>query len=83
MGDEDAMKTMAISEFKAHSLQVLGRVARTKETVVVTKRGKPLVEVIPFRHADETPIPGKLADTLVFEKDIISPLGESLWSAGK
>ena len=32
------MKTMAISEFKTHSLQVLGRVARTKEPVVVTKR---------------------------------------------
>ena len=38
------MKTMAISEFKTHCLQVLGRVARSKETVVVTKRGKPLRE---------------------------------------
>ena len=36
-------------------LRVLGRVARTKETVVVTKRGRPLVEVIPFRHSDELP----------------------------
>jgi prevent-host-death family protein len=77
------MKTMAISEFKAHSLQVLGRVARTKETVVVTKRGKPLVEVIPFRHGDEKPTPGKLSGTLVFEKDIVSPLGDSIWSACK
>jgi prevent-host-death family protein len=77
------MKTMAISEFKAHCLQVFGRVARTKETVVVTKRGKPLVEVIPFRHGDESPAPGRLAETLVFEKDIVSPLGESIWSACK
>jgi len=77
------MKSMAISEFKTHSLQVLGRVARTKETVVVTKRGKPLVEVIPFRHSDESPSPGKLSETLVFEKDIVSPLGESIWSACK
>jgi prevent-host-death family protein len=77
------MKTMAISEFKAHSLQVLGRVARTKEAVIVTKRGKPLVEVIPFRHSDESPTPGKLSATLVFEKDIVSPLGESTWSACK
>ena len=77
------MKSMAISEFKAHSLQVLGRVARTKETVVVTKRGKPLVEVIPFRHSDESPVPGKLSETLVFEKDIVSPLGESIWNACK
>jgi prevent-host-death family protein len=77
------MKIMAISEFKTHCLQVLGRVARTKETVVVTKRGKPLVEVIPFRHNDELPVPGKLAHSLVFEKDIVSPLGESIWSACK
>ena len=77
------MKTMAISEFKAHCLQVFGRVARTKETVVVTKRGKPLVEVIPFRHSDESPAPGRLSETLVFEKDIVSPLGESIWSACK
>jgi prevent-host-death family protein len=77
------MKTMAISEFKTHSLQVLGRVARTKETVVVTKRGKPLVEVVPFRDKGESSTPGKLSDMLVFEKDIVSPLGESIWSACK
>ena len=77
------MKTIAISEFKTHCLQVLGRVARTKETVAVTKRGKPLVEVIPFRQSDESPSPGKLSGTFVFEKDIVSPLGESIWSACK
>lgn len=77
------MKTMAISEFKAHCLQVFSNVARTKESVIVTKRGKPLVEVIPFRNNDRTPTPGKLAHTLVFEKDIVSPLGKSAWSACK
>jgi prevent-host-death family protein len=78
-GDESPMKTMAISEFKAHSLQVLGRVARTKETIGVTNRGKPLVEVIPFYDNDGPSSPGKLSDTLVFEKDIVSPLGKSIW----
>jgi prevent-host-death family protein len=73
------MKTMTISDFKTHCLQVLGRVARTKETVVVTKRGKPLVELVPFRHNDESPAPGRLSETLVFENDIVSPLGESIW----
>jgi prevent-host-death family protein len=77
------MKTMAISDFKAHSLQVLGRVARTKETVIVTKRGKPLVEVVPFRDKSESSTPGKLSHMFVFEKDIVSPLGESIWSACK
>jgi prevent-host-death family protein len=77
------MKTMAISEFKAHCLQVFGRVARTKETVVVTKRGKPLVEVVPFRDKGKSSEPGRLSETLVFEKDIVSPLGDSTWSACK
>jgi antitoxin (DNA-binding transcriptional repressor) of toxin-antitoxin stability system len=70
------MTTVAIIEFNAHYLQLFSLVARTKEPVVVTKLGKPLVEVIPFQHSDESPVPGKLSETLVFEKDIVSPLGE-------
>ena len=77
------MKTMAISEFKAHALDVLGQVAKSKQSVVVTKRGKPIVEVVPFRGVDDAPVPGKLAETLVFEKDIISPIGEAEWNAAR
>ena len=75
------MRTLAITDFKAHALQVLGQVAKTRESVVVTKRGKPLAEVIPFRP--DVPRPGKLADALVFEKDIVTPLGEDMWHACK
>ena len=70
---------MAITDFKSHALQVLGDVASSKERVVVTKRGKPLVVVLPY--ADAGPAPGHLAEALVFEKDIVSPLGDGLWSA--
>ena len=73
------MKTMAITDFKMHALQVLGEVAKTREPVVVTKRGKPLAEIIPF--AEKTPSPGTLAETLVFEDDIVSPLGAETWNA--
>ena len=72
------MKTMAITDFKMHALQVLGEVAKTRERVVVTKRGKPVAEIIPF--AEKNPAPGKLAGTLVFEDDIVSPLGEEIWN---
>lgn len=75
------MKTMAISDFKAHTLQVIREVAKTRESVVVTKRGKPLAEVIPFRDSAETLTPGRLSETLVFETDIVSPIGESDWTA--
>jgi prevent-host-death family protein len=75
------MKTMAISEFKAHALKVLNEVAKTQETIVITKRGKPLAQVVPHRESEMKPTPGKLADAFVFEKDIITPLGEGLWEA--
>ena len=75
------MKTMAITDFKAHALQVLGEVATHKEKVLVTKRGKPLAEVVPYTEAK--PAAGRLADALVFEKDIVSPLGEGMWDACK
>ena len=73
------MKTMAITDFKTHALQILAEVAETREPVVVTKRGKPLAEIIPF--AEKKPSPGRLAETLVFEDDIVSPLGKEIWNA--
>lgn len=75
------MKTMAISEFKAHALKVLNEVAKSQETIVITKRGKPLAQVVPYRKTTEKSTPGKLSHAFVFEKDIITPLGEKLWEA--
>jgi len=75
------MKTMAISEFKAHALKVINEVAKSQETIVITKRGKPLAQVIPHRKSGMKPTPGKLADAFVFEKDIVTPLGEGMWEA--
>ncbi|MBT3378768.1 MAG: type II toxin-antitoxin system Phd/YefM family antitoxin [Lentisphaerae bacterium] len=73
------MKTMAITDFKAHALQVLAEVAARKERVLVTKHGKPLAEVVPY--TETKPTPGRLAEALVFQEDIVSPLGEEMWDA--
>ncbi len=75
------MKTMGISEFKSHALKVLDQVSKTQEIIVITKRGKPLAQISPYRNAALHPRPGRLADALVFEKDIVSPLGEDMWEA--
>jgi len=75
------MKTMAISEFKTHALKVLNEVSKSQETIVITKRGKPLAQVAPYRKSAMKPAPGKLSDAFVFEKDIITPLGEGSWEA--
>ncbi len=77
------MKTMAVSTFKAHALQAVVQVAESKEGIIITKRGKPLVQVIPYQPASTTATPGKLADVMVFEKDIVSPLGPESWEASR
>lgn len=76
------MKSMAVSQFKAHALRVLDEIARSGESVLITKRGKPLARVVPFAEEDRSK-PGKLARTLVFEDDIVSPLGEEMWEAAR
>jgi len=77
------MKTMGISEFKSHALKILSQVEKMKEVVVITKRGKPLAQITPYRNPDVNSKPGRLADSLVFEEDIVSPLGEEMWDACK
>ena len=77
------MNTMGISEFKAKALKILDFIAKSHESLIITKRGKPLAEVIPYQSLEGNSKPGKLADALVFEKDIVSPLGEEIWDACK
>jgi prevent-host-death family protein len=77
------METMAISKFKAQALKVLKEVATSKEPIVITKRGHPLAQVVAFRKSEMKSTPGRLVDAFVFEKDIVTPLGEELWEAGQ
>ena len=77
------MQTMGISQFKSHALKILDQVAKTKEIIIITKRGKPLAQIIPYRNSISNHTPGKLSDALVFENDIVSPLGEEMWDACK
>lgn len=73
------MKTMAISEFKTHALKIIDQLSKNHETIIVTKRGKPLAKILPYEVTPDSIKPGQLADTLVFEDDIITPLGEDMW----
>jgi len=41
------MKTMAAGVFKAHCLAVMDEVQAKREAVVITKRGKPVVKIVP------------------------------------
>ena len=40
-------KTIPAGHFKAHCLALLDKVARTRQPLIVTKRGKPVAKVVP------------------------------------
>ena len=44
------MRTIPAGRFKAHCLKLLDDVAETGETIVVTKRGKPVAKVGPIEE---------------------------------
>ncbi len=77
------MRTMPVSQFRAKASAAIERVTRTGEGLVVTKRGVPVAQVIPFCSPPADAAPGGLAHTLVFEKDIVSPLGREAWVAAR
>jgi prevent-host-death family protein len=75
------MDTMPAGKFKATCLAVLDRVRRTGEPLLITKRGKPVAQLIPPPHA-EAPTNdtyGCMAGTAEILGDIVEPLGEEDW----
>ncbi len=71
------MEEIAISKFKATCLAVLENVRKTGKTVLVTRFGEPVAEVVP-PHASKKPKRwvGSLAGTGQINGDIVSPAGE-------
>ena len=64
------MKTMAITKFKAYALKIIDQVAKSNESLVITKRGKPLAELILLENLSKTKCSRKLADALVLKKTL-------------
>ena len=66
-------KTVAAGEFKNSCLRIMESVHKSGIAVLVTKRGKPLVRVIPVR---EEKTPTRLAGAITYEADDIFSTGE-------
>ena len=74
-------KTVSATEFKAKCLAVLDEVERTRHAVVITKRGKPVAELVPHT-APKRNVRGILKGRLEIVGDIISPI-DVKWEALK
>jgi prevent-host-death family protein len=70
------------SEFKAKCLALMDEVERTGQSVIITKKGKPVAELMPHRPKTKN-LRGLFKDRLVISGDIISPVDDSEWEALK
>jgi prevent-host-death family protein len=66
------MKTIGAAEFKARCLSLMEDVRSTRETVVITKRGKPVAKLVPAEPSKREFI-GSLKGVFRVVGDIESP----------
>ncbi len=67
------MKTIGAGKFKAQCLALLDEVAREHETILVTKRGKPVAKVVAVTE-QKADLRERLRGSILREKDIVSPV---------
>ena len=76
------MQTIQVSEFKTKCLALMDKIAASGETLVVTKKGKSIVEMKPYSGKRVTS-PFGLHPDLEIHGDLLAPLEENLWEVLK
>ena len=69
------MKTMPAGSFKVHCLRVMDEVQSRRESIIITKRGKPVAKLVPVEQ-EKDDIFGfmKGKGTVEIKGDIVSPI---------
>lgn len=69
------MITLAASKFKAQCLALIDSVAQSREPIIITKYGKPVIKIVPIdksKDRNEKPLKG----LATYVGDIVSPIDE-------
>jgi prevent-host-death family protein len=80
MGGIAMQTTIAAGEFKAKCLKLLDQVAAERQTLIITKHGKPVAQLVPAPVGKN--IIGAMRGSVLWEGDIISPIDVE-WEAMK
>jgi len=75
------MTTMKASLFKATCLAVMDKINETGEEIIITKNGRPVSRLLPYRNRPKT-LFGLHASSIHPADDLIEPLNEN-WDAEK
>jgi prevent-host-death family protein len=67
------VKTMAAGTFKATCLAVMDEVQKKRQSVVITKNGKPVAKLVPIAKEPD-PIFGFMRGKIAIVGDVVSPV---------
>jgi prevent-host-death family protein len=70
---------ISAAQFKAQCLKLMDLVEKTRESIVITKHGRPVAQLAPV-SADTDSLFGYMKDTMKVEGDVLAPVEEK-WSA--
>ncbi len=73
--------TIAAGEFKSKCLKLLDQVSEQRQTLVITKHGRAVAQVVPMPPVEET-LFGSMKGSVLYMGDIISPIDVE-WEAMK
>ena len=77
------MKTIPAGQFKAQCLALMDEVEKTREPIVVTKRGKPVAKVVPA-EPEKDDLFGFWKGKITIHGDIVAPVfDEDEWDCLK
>jgi len=72
-------KRIAAADFKANCLRLLDEVAQQRRPIIITKRGKPVAELIPV-ETEAIDLFDRMAGSIKICGDIISPIEDAGWT---
>jgi prevent-host-death family protein len=70
------MKTVPAGEFKQTCLRLLDEVGASGEPIVITKRGKPVAQLIPVQAGRSEDWVGSMRDRGEIRGDLVAPASE-------
>jgi prevent-host-death family protein len=75
-----ASKSVPATEFKARCLTLLEEVRATRQPLLVTRHGRPVVEICPYVPKDRQHV-NPLKGSILYQGDLLSPIDEKWDSA--
>ena len=70
----EELRSVSVSDFKAHCLQYLEEANSLKIECVVTKRGKPIAKLIPIESKQQSFKFGSMSGTGSIKGDVVEPI---------